>query len=90
MTGTIDAAGSETAAADSVLKAKHRAMWAMGDYPAVATDLISELGPRLVEASGVRRGDRVPERGSARGRTRRPYGGQPGGEIGRASCRERV
>ncbi len=59
MTGTIDAAGSETAAADSVLKAKHRAMWAMGDYPAVATDLISELGPRLVEASGVRRGDRV-------------------------------
>ena len=36
-----------------------RAMWALGDYPAVARDLISGLGERLVRACGVRPGDRV-------------------------------
>ena len=45
--------------ADRQLKAKHRALWASGDYPAVAAELIPELGPRLVQASGVRRGQRV-------------------------------
>lgn len=45
--------------ADRQLKAKHRALWASGDYPAVAAELISELGPRLVAASGVRPGQRV-------------------------------
>jgi SAM-dependent methyltransferase len=45
--------------ADRTLKAKHRAMWALGDYPAVAADLIPELGPVVVEATGVRAGDRV-------------------------------
>ncbi|HVV75801.1 MAG TPA: class I SAM-dependent methyltransferase [Mycobacteriales bacterium] len=41
------------------LKAKHRAMWAMGDYPQVALDVIPDLGAGLVEAAGVRPGDRV-------------------------------
>jgi SAM-dependent methyltransferase len=45
--------------ADRALKTKHRAMWALGDYPAVATDVIPELGPVLVEAAGVRPGDHV-------------------------------
>ena len=45
--------------ADRALKTKHRAMWALGDYPAVATEVIPELGPVLVEAAGVRPGDRV-------------------------------
>lgn len=45
--------------ADRQLKAKHRAMWALGNYPAVATDLISEFGPVLIEAAGVTSGDRV-------------------------------
>jgi SAM-dependent methyltransferase len=49
----------EEADAATALKAKHRAMWALGDYPAVATDVIPELGPILVEASGVRAGQRV-------------------------------
>ena len=53
MTSTIDTD------ADRALKAKHRAVWAAGDYPSIAADLISELGPVLVEASGVRAGDRV-------------------------------
>src|SRR5690349_14991394 len=48
-----------TTGADQVLKAKHRAMWALGDYPALAADLVSGLGPVLVEACGVGPGDRV-------------------------------
>jgi SAM-dependent methyltransferase len=54
MTDTIDAI-----AADRALKARHRTMWGLGDYPVVATELISDLGPVLVAAAGVRRGQRV-------------------------------
>ena len=50
---------SSTTEAGRALKAKHRAMWAFGDYPAVATDLVSSLGPILVGACQVRPGDRV-------------------------------
>lgn len=45
--------------ADHALKTKHRAMWALGNYPSVATEVIPSLGPLLVEASGVRPGQRV-------------------------------
>ncbi len=55
MTAQIDT----TTEADRALKAKHRAIWASGDYPAVATELIPELGAILVQACGVRSGDRV-------------------------------
>jgi ubiquinone/menaquinone biosynthesis C-methylase UbiE len=34
-------------------------IWATGDYPAVVTDLIAELGPILVDASAVESGQRV-------------------------------
>jgi SAM-dependent methyltransferase len=44
---------------DRELKAKHRALWASGDYPAVAAELIPALGPELVRACGVRAGDHV-------------------------------
>jgi len=45
--------------ADQALKAKHRAMWAWGDYPAVATEVIPDLGPALVSAAGIGSGDKV-------------------------------
>ena len=45
--------------ADRALKSKHRAMWAMGNYHAVASEVISELGPKLVDACQVSPGDRV-------------------------------
>jgi len=54
MTAPID-----TVEADQALKAKHRAMWALGDYPTVAAEIIPDLGAVLVEACGVRPGDRV-------------------------------
>ena len=40
-------------AADAALKAKHRAMWASGDYPAVARELVEPLGEILVAAAGI-------------------------------------
>jgi ubiquinone/menaquinone biosynthesis C-methylase UbiE len=49
----------DTAEADRVLKSRHRAMWALGDYAAVASEAIPGLGAGLVEACGVRRGMRV-------------------------------
>ncbi|MBF0660775.1 MULTISPECIES: class I SAM-dependent methyltransferase [unclassified Rhodococcus (in: high G+C Gram-positive bacteria)] len=45
--------------ADRDLKAKHRAMWALGDYPAVASGVIPSLGQILVSACRVGPGDRV-------------------------------
>lgn len=44
---------------DAELKARHRGMWALGDYPAVAADLIPDLGRVLVDACDVAAGQRV-------------------------------
>jgi len=38
---------------DSDLKARHRAMWASGDYPSMVETFLLPLGPRLVEACDV-------------------------------------
>ena len=68
---------TNTAEAARALKARHRAMWAFGDYPAVATDLVAPLGPVLVGAvrdqargPGARRGRRIRERRDPRRRGR--------------------
>lgn len=44
---------------DPALAARHRTMWAAGDYPAVASDLVAPLGPILVDAAGIGGNDRV-------------------------------
>ncbi|MET0734787.1 MAG: methyltransferase domain-containing protein [Microbacterium sp.] len=44
---------------DRALKAKHAAMWASGSYPTVVDEVVHTLGGILVEAIGVRAGDRV-------------------------------
>jgi SAM-dependent methyltransferase len=44
---------------DSELKARHRAIWASGDYPSMVETFLEPLGPRLVEASAIRPGMRV-------------------------------
>jgi ubiquinone/menaquinone biosynthesis C-methylase UbiE len=44
---------------DSELKARHRAMWASGDYPSMVETFLLPLGPRLVEACGIVPGMRV-------------------------------
>ena len=43
----------------SQVAAKHRAMWASGDYAKLAVELVSPLGPVLVQATGISPGDRV-------------------------------
>jgi ubiquinone/menaquinone biosynthesis C-methylase UbiE len=44
---------------DSDLKARHRAMWASGDYPSMVETFLLPLGPRLVDAAGIAPGMRV-------------------------------
>jgi SAM-dependent methyltransferase len=45
--------------ADSELKARHRKMWASGDYPSMVETFLLPLGPRLVDACGIGEGMRV-------------------------------
>ncbi len=49
---TVQSAGSE-------LKARHRAMWASGDYPHMVDTFLLPLGPRLVDALDLSPGTRV-------------------------------
>jgi SAM-dependent methyltransferase len=49
----------DQAHADLALKERHRAMWALGDYPTLASEVIPDLGARLVQAVGVGPGDHV-------------------------------
>ncbi|GAP48072.1 class I SAM-dependent methyltransferase [Streptomyces azureus] len=58
---------NSSAEADRALKAKHRAMWAQGDYPSLAAEVIPGLGAVLVEACGVRSGQRVLDVGAGTG-----------------------
>ncbi|MGY1632814.1 class I SAM-dependent methyltransferase [Geodermatophilus sp. SYSU D01186] len=44
---------------DTELKARHRKMWASGDYPRMVETWLLPLGPRLVEACDIREGQRV-------------------------------
>jgi SAM-dependent methyltransferase len=52
---------------DTALKARHRAMWALGDYPAVATDVIAELGEVLVDTVGITAEEKVVDIGAGSG-----------------------
>ncbi len=45
--------------ADRGLEDKHRALWALGDYATVATEVVAPLGSVLVRESGIGAGDRV-------------------------------
>jgi SAM-dependent methyltransferase len=44
---------------DFELKARHRAMWASGDYPDMVETFLLPLGPQLVEACGIGPGNVV-------------------------------
>jgi len=46
-------------ATDTELKARHRAMWASGDYPSMVETFLLPLGPHLVQACGIGPGMRV-------------------------------
>jgi SAM-dependent methyltransferase len=59
MTQQANTDAEELARADHELKAKHRSMWALGDYPEVASALIPSMGAAVVSAAGIGRGQRV-------------------------------
>lgn len=65
----MDTTRTEPVPADvlDTVRTKHRALWASGDYPAVAAEVIPALGPALVEALGVGSGDRVLDVGAGSG-----------------------
>jgi SAM-dependent methyltransferase len=44
---------STASPSDTDLKARHRVMWASGDYPEMVETFLEPLGPRLVEAAGI-------------------------------------
>lgn len=65
---------------DAALKAKHRAMWASGDYPSMVETFLLPLGPRLVEAIGIGSGMRVLDVGAGTGNASLPAA-QTGAQV---------
>src|SRR3954464_623499 len=57
---------------DAELKARHRAMWASGDYPSMVETFLLPLGPRLVEAGGIAPGMRGLDVGAGTGNASTP------------------
>ena len=66
--------------ADTELKARHRAMWASGDYPSMVEAFLLPLGPRLVEACGIGSGMKVLDIGAGTGNASIPAA-QAGAEV---------
>jgi SAM-dependent methyltransferase len=54
-------------AEDQELKARHRAMWASGNYPTMVETFLTPLGPRLVEACRIGAGVNVLDVASGTG-----------------------
>ena len=54
-------------AEDQELKARHRAMWASGNYPTMVETFLTPLGPRLVEAARIGKGVSVLDVASGTG-----------------------
>lgn len=68
VTGRGDHGGTEpAAAADRAVKDAHRAMWALGDYPKVARDVLADLGTELAAACGAAPGVRALDIGTGSG-----------------------
>ncbi len=70
----------DAAPADAELKARHRQMWASGDYPSMVETFLTPLGPRLVEACGIGAGQRVLDVAAGTGNASIPAA-QRGAEV---------
>src|SRR6266436_3951265 len=64
---TTAPAGPAAVVDDSELKARTRAMWALGDYHKFATESIWGFGPELVAPCGISAGQRVLDVGAGTG-----------------------
>lgn len=56
-----------TTTATPELKARHRAMWALGDYARVADELVPDVGQTLADACAIAPGERVLDIGAGTG-----------------------
>jgi SAM-dependent methyltransferase len=56
-----------TIPSDADLKARHRAMWASGNYPSMVETFLLPLGPRLADACDIEPGMRVLDVGAGTG-----------------------
>ena len=65
---------------DTELKARHRTMWASGDYPTMVETFLLPLGPRLVEACGIGPGMKVLDVAAGTGNASIPAA-QAGAEV---------
>lgn len=50
---------STSTSVDRELENKHRTLWGLGDYDAIASEVVAPLGPILVEATGIGPNTRV-------------------------------
>jgi SAM-dependent methyltransferase len=75
-----DDAASPAANPDAELKARHRKMWASGDYPSMVETFLTPLGPRLVEACEIGSGMRVLDVAAGTGNASIPAAAQ-GAEV---------
>ena len=71
---------SPSSTPDVELKARHRAMWASGDYPSMVETWLLPLGPRLVEACEIGAGMRVLDVAAGTGNASIPAA-QRGAEV---------
>jgi SAM-dependent methyltransferase len=62
-----DTSPQQTPPPDGELKARHRAMWASGDYASMVETFLLPLGPRLVEACAIGPGMHVLDVGAGTG-----------------------
>ncbi len=69
-----------TQTTDSELKARHRTMWASGDYPLMVDTFLLPLGPRLVDACPIGSGTRVLDVAAGTGNASIPAA-QRGAEV---------
>ena len=72
----------------SQVAAKHRAMWATGDYAKLAAELVSPLGPVLVAATGIGPGDRVLDVAAGTGNAAIPAAETGAGVVASDLCPE--
>src|SRR4051795_5091892 len=63
---------TETRTPDQEVKARHRSMWAAGNYPSMVETFLLPLGPRLVDALDIASGGRVLDGAAGHGNASNP------------------
>ena len=71
----VASTGKGASVSDPELKARHRSMWASGDYPSMVETFLLPLGPRLVEACAIEPGMRVLDVAAGTGNASLPAAG---------------